>query len=304
MTVMTRNLYLGADIARPIAATARQGGRRRRSSAFGNANCVTRAIVDQTDFPARAKLLAREIVSAQARPRRPPGGHHLAPRRREPDSRIGSASAGRTSTTTSSGRCAADLQKRKSRYQVVRAQQESRRRGPGVHRQANPLEATGFNARLTIRDVLLRRRTSKYRVTEARLDAVHDEAPLRRQRRRHRLHPRRGVGGRQARQEALPRHHHAPGERERPDPHRAGGRAARPARSNVGRPGDRRVRLQQRPGRDAGGRRQGRVRTAHGHRLVHVADRRQAAVRLLAARDTRTTRATRTGSRRPSTTRT
>jgi len=65
VTVMTRNLYLGADIQRPIEATAGLTG----AAAFvalGNANHVTRAIVDRTNFPRRSQLLAEEISSERA----------------------------------------------------------------------------------------------------------------------------------------------------------------------------------------------------------------------------------------------
>ena len=64
-TVMTRNVYLGADIQRPIVATAGKTGLD-ALVALGNANAVTRAIVDRTNFPRRSKLLAAEI--AEARP--------------------------------------------------------------------------------------------------------------------------------------------------------------------------------------------------------------------------------------------
>jgi endonuclease/exonuclease/phosphatase family metal-dependent hydrolase len=61
VTVMTRNLYLGADIQRPIAATAGKTGPA-ALVALGNANHELREIVDQTDFVTRARLLAKEIA--------------------------------------------------------------------------------------------------------------------------------------------------------------------------------------------------------------------------------------------------
>ncbi len=70
VTVMTRNLYLGADINRPLnaALTAQASGKTAQQLlvALANATYVTRAIVDQTDFPVRAGLLAGEI--ARTRP--------------------------------------------------------------------------------------------------------------------------------------------------------------------------------------------------------------------------------------------
>ena len=65
VTVMTRNLYLGADINRPVlAALAAQAQGKPPQDilvALANATHVTRAIVDQTNFPVRAGLLAQEI---------------------------------------------------------------------------------------------------------------------------------------------------------------------------------------------------------------------------------------------------
>lgn len=59
ITVMTRNLYLGGDITRPLAALAAPPDR--QAEVFVAANSTLRAIVDQTNFPLRAKQLAREI---------------------------------------------------------------------------------------------------------------------------------------------------------------------------------------------------------------------------------------------------
>ncbi len=63
VTVMTRNIYLGADIQRPIRATAGKTGLE-ALVALGNANHVTRTIVDRTNFPVRSELLADEIADA------------------------------------------------------------------------------------------------------------------------------------------------------------------------------------------------------------------------------------------------
>jgi endonuclease/exonuclease/phosphatase family metal-dependent hydrolase len=69
VTVMTRNLYLGADINRPVnaALTAQAEGKTAQEIlvALANATHATRAIVDQTDFPVRAGLLAGEIARTQ-----------------------------------------------------------------------------------------------------------------------------------------------------------------------------------------------------------------------------------------------
>jgi endonuclease/exonuclease/phosphatase family metal-dependent hydrolase len=53
LTVMTRNLYLGGDIAGPIPAKTPAEFAQRNSALLGE--------IAQTDFPARAKLLAKEI---------------------------------------------------------------------------------------------------------------------------------------------------------------------------------------------------------------------------------------------------
>ncbi len=70
VTVMTRNLYLGADINRPVnaalAAQAAGGTPQQVLVALANATHVTRDIVDRTDFPVRTGLLAKEI--ARTRP--------------------------------------------------------------------------------------------------------------------------------------------------------------------------------------------------------------------------------------------
>ena len=62
LTVMTRNIYLGGDIMRPIHATAGKTGAA-ALVAFGNANDALRDVVDKTDFPTRSKLLAEEIAT-------------------------------------------------------------------------------------------------------------------------------------------------------------------------------------------------------------------------------------------------
>lgn len=70
VSVMTRNIYLGADINRPIraAAAARERGADAQAVmvALANATHETRAVVDATDFPRRSELLADEI--AETRP--------------------------------------------------------------------------------------------------------------------------------------------------------------------------------------------------------------------------------------------
>lgn len=69
LTVMTRNIYLGADINRPVEAalTAQAQGKTPQEvvAALAVATDFTRGIVDQTSFPVRSKLLASEIAAAR-----------------------------------------------------------------------------------------------------------------------------------------------------------------------------------------------------------------------------------------------
>lgn len=69
VTVMTRNLYLGANINRPIEAaltTQATGGTPQQILvALANATHLTRDIVDRTNFPVRAGLLADEITRTE-----------------------------------------------------------------------------------------------------------------------------------------------------------------------------------------------------------------------------------------------
>src|SRR5687768_1990730 len=53
LRVMTRNIYLGGDIAKPIPAKS--------VSEFEQKNTELWQVVQGTNFPARAKLLAREM---------------------------------------------------------------------------------------------------------------------------------------------------------------------------------------------------------------------------------------------------
>jgi len=67
LKVMTRNLYLGVDIMRPLAAVAALPEDAPlipdTITALANATHVARGIVDDTDFGTRSKLLAQEIAA-------------------------------------------------------------------------------------------------------------------------------------------------------------------------------------------------------------------------------------------------
>jgi endonuclease/exonuclease/phosphatase family metal-dependent hydrolase len=62
VTVMTRNLYLGADITRPLTATLGLPAEQQLPALIA-ADTTLRAIVDETNFPLRARQLAREIAT-------------------------------------------------------------------------------------------------------------------------------------------------------------------------------------------------------------------------------------------------
>jgi endonuclease/exonuclease/phosphatase family metal-dependent hydrolase len=63
LRVMTRNLYLGTDIMRPIVAVQGLTNQLEILQALGNATDTARGIVDQTDFRVRSGLLAKEMAT-------------------------------------------------------------------------------------------------------------------------------------------------------------------------------------------------------------------------------------------------
>jgi hypothetical protein len=64
VTVMTRNIYLGGNINRPIRAALERTGEQ-GVLALGHANHELREVVDRTDFATRSRLLADEIAAAR-----------------------------------------------------------------------------------------------------------------------------------------------------------------------------------------------------------------------------------------------
>jgi endonuclease/exonuclease/phosphatase family metal-dependent hydrolase len=168
VTVMTRNIYLGADIQRPIRATAGLTG----AAAFvalGNANHVTRAIVDRTNFPRRSELLAAEIAGTK-----PDliGVQEVALWRHGPLELPGAGSPGALNATTVDYDFLAillqDLRQAGVPYKAVVVQQESDVEAPAF--VGNPFTGTatqGRDVRLTVRDVVLLRAGSNLRVLES-----------------------------------------------------------------------------------------------------------------------------------------
>jgi endonuclease/exonuclease/phosphatase family metal-dependent hydrolase len=143
VTVMTRNLYLGADITRPLTATIglppdQQG------AAFVAANTTLRAIVDQTNFPLRSRQLAREVATRQ-----PDliGLQEVALWRHGPLDGSPATTVDYDFLSTLLG----DLAARGQHYEVVWSQQESDVAGPAF------LNGSLQNIRLTMRDVTLKR---------------------------------------------------------------------------------------------------------------------------------------------------
>lgn len=163
ITVMTRNVYLGADIQRPIVATAGKTGPA-AFVALGNANHETRAIVDQTDFPLRAGLLADEI--AEAKPDLV-GLQELALWRRGPFEPGALGVANATQVELDYLQILLDeLAALGQIYVAVSIQQESDIEAPSF--LGSPFDGTISDAsdvRLTMRDAIIKRVGSKVHVT-------------------------------------------------------------------------------------------------------------------------------------------
>lgn len=155
LTVMTRNLYLGADINRPLRATAGKTGAE-ALVAFGNANDELRDVVDRTDFRVRSKLLAREIAAAEPDM---VGLQEVALWRSGP---LQLDAVGVPNATTVDydylAILLADLGAAGAQYRVAQVQQESDVEGPAF--EGSPFDGTlanGRDVRLTMRDAMLLR---------------------------------------------------------------------------------------------------------------------------------------------------
>ncbi|MEV0284622.1 MULTISPECIES: endonuclease/exonuclease/phosphatase family protein [unclassified Kribbella] len=168
VTVMTRNIYLGADIQRPIRATAGLTG----AAAFvalGNANHVTRQIVDRTNFPRRSELLAAEIAGAK-----PDliGVQEVALWRHGPLELPGAGSPGALNATTVDYDFLAillqDLRQAGVPYKAVVVQRESDVEAPAfVGNPFTGMATQGRDVRLTVSDVVLLRASSNLRVIDS-----------------------------------------------------------------------------------------------------------------------------------------
>ena len=150
---MSRNIYLGGDIGRPMLATAGKTGLA-ALVAFGNSNDELRQVVDDTNFPARSKLLAAEIAAE-----RPDvvGLQEVALWRSGPLelNAIGTVNA-ETVDYDFLATLTADLAAVGAQYRVVNVQQESDVEGPAF--KGNPFAGTMTSprdVRLTMRDAML-----------------------------------------------------------------------------------------------------------------------------------------------------
>ena len=153
LTVMTRNIYLGGDINRPIRAALNRTGPD-GVLALGHANHELREIVTRTDFTIRSRLLAEEIAAA-----RPDlvGLQEVALWRHGP---MQLDQIGRPGATEIDydflATLLADLAARDASYETVQVQQESDVEAPAF--TGNPFTGTAGSAedvRLTDRDVIL-----------------------------------------------------------------------------------------------------------------------------------------------------
>jgi endonuclease/exonuclease/phosphatase family metal-dependent hydrolase len=162
LTVMTRNIYLGGNINRPIRAALDRTGRE-GVLALGHANHELREIVERTDFGTRSKLLAEEIAAA-----RPDlvGLQEVALWRHGP---MQLDQIGRPNATEVDydflAILLADLTNRGVRYEIAHVQQESDVEAPAF--TGNPYTGTAGAAkdvRLTDRDVILVRSDAGIRV--------------------------------------------------------------------------------------------------------------------------------------------
>lgn len=163
VTVMTRNLYLGGDITRPVRAAQGQTGVA-ALLALGHAADALRTVVDQTDFPSRARLLAAEL--AESRPDLA-GLQEVALWRHGP---LQLDQPGRLDATEVDldflALLLGELDTRGLPYDVVATQDESDVEAPafrGDPRTGN--DPTARDVRLTMRDVVLVRRGSGIEVT-------------------------------------------------------------------------------------------------------------------------------------------
>ena len=163
VTVMSRNLYLGADLAPALGAQS--------ICDAVDAGGQILADVDASDFPARSKLLAREI--AKVRPDLL-GLQEVALWRFQADADY-SASPATTVRYDFLKTLMADLRKAGAPYKLAVVQEEFDQELPADRDQSDatadttlPLCGADEDGRLTMRDAILVRKASRVRVSGAR----------------------------------------------------------------------------------------------------------------------------------------
>ena len=172
ITVMTRNLYLGADVNRVVEAVSGLSGEE-GLIALGQATREVREIVDRTDFGIRSRLLAAEIAAA-----RPDvvGLQEVALWRQGPMELVfaGRADAAEVDEDFLET-LQSELLRRGLSYDVVQVQETTDVEAPSF---AGNLDAESIedarDVRLTLRDVILVRSDAGFRVRDrgsARYDA-------------------------------------------------------------------------------------------------------------------------------------
>ena len=163
VTVMTRNVYLGADISRPVRAASGQSGPN-ALAVLARANSEVREIVDQTDFRIRSRLLAAEIAAT-----RPDlvGLQEVALWRAGP---LELSSIGVPNATEVDydflDLLLGELASLGLRYDPVQVQDEADVEGPAFPDPRREAAPTGRDVRLTLRDVILVRAESGIAVRE------------------------------------------------------------------------------------------------------------------------------------------
>jgi endonuclease/exonuclease/phosphatase family metal-dependent hydrolase len=141
VTVMSRNLYLGADIITAAVAKDRADLQQRATALFG--------VVQQTNFPVRAKAIAKEITA-----NRPDlvGLQEVAQWRRTPDGVTNDAKDATVNVYDFLGLLQSALKARGASYRPAVVQTEADFEVP---------TAQNFDIRLTMRDVILVRKGVK-----------------------------------------------------------------------------------------------------------------------------------------------
>ena len=142
LTVLTRNIYLGGDITRPIAATTPEE--------FAQKTGELWEVIQQTDFPSRAPLLAKEIKRTKPHVI---GLQEAALWRRGPDGQAdGYATPATTVVYDFVKLLRRALKKAGVPYRVAVSQNEIDLEAP---------TSFGYDVRLTMRDVILVRKGLK-----------------------------------------------------------------------------------------------------------------------------------------------